>query len=260
MNFQPSPAFLDKIGNQYSGFDQEFYLRMWQPGLEVYENRLKAIDFVGQERVLDCGFGMGQWLVPLAELNHKVWGCEVDAHRVQVAQSIKDELRLTNLEVRQATTTSLPYEDNFFDAIFCYGVVFLTDLRQTLKELCRVLRPGGKVYFTANGIGWFLFLLTTEHNKSANYDPRAIAARALRHSLNYAAGSPFVEGEQLAITREQMRSHLATAGFGQVILGNEGSIHEGTNAAPTSFYSRKDYLGEDFIYEVLARKSVTQSV
>jgi hypothetical protein len=57
-----SPEIINTTQTKLSGNDAEFFGRVWSQDLTVYENRLRAIDFEGKDRVLDAGFGMGQWL------------------------------------------------------------------------------------------------------------------------------------------------------------------------------------------------------
>jgi len=49
--------------------------------------------------------------------------------------------------------TRLPFKSARFDAVVCTGVLMhLPDQRQALKELCRVLRPGGRLIISANNL------------------------------------------------------------------------------------------------------------
>ena len=53
-----------------------------------------------------------------------------------------------NLELRQGDATSLPYEDASFDGAFLVTVLGeIPDQEKALRELRRVLRPGGRVVF-----------------------------------------------------------------------------------------------------------------
>jgi len=53
----------------------------------------------------------------------------------------------------QGDATRLPFKSASFDAVICTGVLMhLPDQRQALKELCRVLRPGGRLVISANNL------------------------------------------------------------------------------------------------------------
>jgi SAM-dependent methyltransferase len=50
------------------------------------------------------------------------------------------------VEWRQGTAESLPYADQTFDAVVSqFGLMFFTDRRQALREMVRVLTPGGQL-------------------------------------------------------------------------------------------------------------------
>ena len=174
------PTLIAQIKSQLGGNDAEFFDRVWNQGdVSKYAERLKNIGFVGQQKVLDAGFGMGQWMYCLSQLNQAVEGIEFSPVRCESVQTIFDGLGVTNAGVRQGSIEHLPYEDDCFDSVFCYGVIFITDFKRSLSEFYRVLKPGGKLYVTGNGLGWYLHLLFDQRNKSDSYDPRQLAINAL---------------------------------------------------------------------------------
>jgi SAM-dependent methyltransferase len=49
-----------------------------------------------------------------------------------------------HIEWKEGTAESLPYHDRSVDAVVCqFGLMFFTDRSQALREMIRVLRPGG---------------------------------------------------------------------------------------------------------------------
>ncbi|PYS22870.1 MAG: ubiquinone biosynthesis protein UbiE [Acidobacteria bacterium] len=53
-----------------------------------------------------------------------------------------------NLEWRQADATELPFSERSFDAVLCqFGLMFVPDKGQALREAHRVMKPGGKIVF-----------------------------------------------------------------------------------------------------------------
>lgn len=45
-----------------------------------------------------------------------------------------------------ASAESLPFDDSFFDMVFCNWVIYHTDYNKALDEICRVLVPSGKLF------------------------------------------------------------------------------------------------------------------
>jgi SAM-dependent methyltransferase len=100
------------------------------------------------DRILELGCAAGRMTRWLANLDAEVWGVDIWSTAILWCQ---DNLR----PLQFATTTMtphLPFEDQSFDLVYC-GSVFthIDDLADTwFLELHRILRPGGRLYFTIN--------------------------------------------------------------------------------------------------------------
>jgi len=103
----------------------------------------------GAKRILEFGCAAGRMIRHLPEIapDAELWGVD------QNAESIRWCIENLTPAIHFATTTRvphLPFEDRYFDLIFC-GSVFthIEDLQESwLLELGRVLRPSGKLYVT----------------------------------------------------------------------------------------------------------------
>ena len=188
-------AHNNRIGHN----DRLFLRRIYGEGLMKYQDRLHAIGFSEHDHVLDAGCGYGQWSLALAEMNRKVSSCDISSLRIDFLSDLTKNLELTNIDLKVSGIDVMPYPDDCFDAVFCYGVIFLTPWRQSLAELTRVLKPGGKLYVNANGLGWYIFLWESQHNKAEDYDPKAAAARTLTDTLKYDRGEAYEVGMNLII-------------------------------------------------------------
>lgn len=107
-------------------------------------------------RVLDVGTGAGQilkHLVKLAPSETAITACDLSEGMLQRARAAVG--RLSSLSARQlrfqlADVNQLPFADESFDLVTCgYVLEHLTDLRQGLRELHRVLAPGGSLLLSA---------------------------------------------------------------------------------------------------------------
>jgi SAM-dependent methyltransferase len=66
----------------------------------------------------------------------------------------------------RAALESLPFRDGAFDAVICVGVVMhVRDEAAALRELCRVLRPGGRLVLSFNSLLSPFSLLAIVNNR-----------------------------------------------------------------------------------------------
>ena len=93
-------------------------------------------------KILDVGAGVGDDIKMLASFG-SLYVVDIDP---QVLAHVPHEF-IT--EVRVADICILPYPDSFFDVIVCFDVLeHVSDDRRAVIELQRVLKPGGKLFFT----------------------------------------------------------------------------------------------------------------
>lgn len=106
-------------------------------------------------RVLDVASGSGEPAISLAtELNGtgQVVASDLSAGPLEVARERAAKRGLTNLECVPADVHALPFAAASFDRVTCrLGAMFFADLPRALRELYRVLRPGGRVSLLAWG-------------------------------------------------------------------------------------------------------------
>lgn len=98
------------------------------------------------ERVLEVGPGTGYYSLDVAQRCGTL--ALVDVQRRMLDHTLRRarERGLANVEAEQADARELPYEDASFDAAFLVTVLGeVPDQRQALRELHRVLRPGGRL-------------------------------------------------------------------------------------------------------------------
>lgn len=99
--------------------------------------------------ILDVATGTGDMAIAAAKVSPdlKVTGVDIasqmlDEGRKKIAaQGLTDIIKL---ELGDSET--LPFPDGSFDAVMCaYGVRNFEDLEKGLKQMCRVLKPGGRL-------------------------------------------------------------------------------------------------------------------
>ncbi len=108
--------------------------------------RAKAVGLLalsGTEEVLDVCTGTGDLAVALLEGGaRRVEGCDFAPEMIRLA----DEKAGDRIHFSVADALDLPFEDASFDvATVAFGVRNYHDLDRGLRELARVLRPGGRL-------------------------------------------------------------------------------------------------------------------
>ncbi len=97
-------------------------------------------------RILDAGCGDGIHAIvlsPLVEQNKlRAYGIDASIVALNAAQSRAGK----NWQFAEADLVSLPFPDEYFDVVYAFGSIeYTSSPRDTFRELCRVLRPGGKM-------------------------------------------------------------------------------------------------------------------
>ena len=118
-----------------------------QTGLPLFGAALDAARVKAGTRLLDAGCGTGL-LAMLADLR----GADVAAIDAACGMIEVARQRLPGADVRVGDLEALPFADRSFDAVIGVNSVFYADdMAAAMKEIARVVRPGGLVVLTAWG-------------------------------------------------------------------------------------------------------------
>ncbi len=99
--------------------------------------------------VLDVACGTGEPAISIASLvqnRGRVVGIDISGEPLKLANQRAQQRGLTNIEFRQGDAHQLTFPDHSFDRVTSrLGVMFFSDLPGALREMHRVLRPGGRI-------------------------------------------------------------------------------------------------------------------
>ncbi len=96
--------------------------------------------------ILDAGFGSGDTLLQVRELNPDInlYGIDISSTMLKIA---KDKLRGTNVSLTCGSIEKTDFADDFFDRVFSFGSFYIWDHPENcLKEIHRILKKGGCFY------------------------------------------------------------------------------------------------------------------
>jgi ubiquinone/menaquinone biosynthesis C-methylase UbiE len=152
-------------------------------------------------RILELGCATGRmtrWLASLAE-ECEIWGVDISARGIVWCQ---ENLTPPFNFATVTTVPNLPFEDRYFDFIFC-GSVFthIDDLADAwLLEIKRIMRPGGRAYVTVHDKH------TADVIINNNWESRELrdlvinnpnlAPREMRNLLISSEGSKYINNEK----------------------------------------------------------------
>jgi SAM-dependent methyltransferase len=170
-------------------------------------------------KVLDLGCGAGRHAIFLASEGFDVYACDISAVGLRELQA-SAKRRGVAVHTHHTPGHDLShYDDNTFDAVLCFGVLYymsLAEAERTVSEVFRVLRKGGKIFCVTRNDG----------------DGRLLRAspvgRCTWHinALESGAPSDMEEGmDMLFFSREQIEYMFPS--FTNVCVDRMTYIHEG---------------------------------
>ena len=97
--------------------------------------------------VLDMGCGTGEYALWYASNGAKeVTGVDLSEGSLALANQKKNESAIDNVTFHRMNVLELDFPDNSFDYVYSVGVLHHTGDPETgLKEMCRVVKPGGVI-------------------------------------------------------------------------------------------------------------------
>ena len=117
-------------------------------GWDFVEERKKIIKKVQpiQGKILEIGAGKGYFTIELAKMNYKFLSIDNSCEELEYARmNLEYYNLLENVEFQVNDAENSGFADNYFDAIFCVGMLHHSqNYKKFIDETIRILKPEGK--------------------------------------------------------------------------------------------------------------------
>lgn len=117
--------------------------RIWRKKL------VRKLKKCGPHTILDVATGTGDLAIAALKTGaEKITGVDISAEMLEVGKKKLIAAKLDDrIELIEGDSEALPFESNTFDAcMVAFGVRNFGDLEQGLREMARVIKPGGPVF------------------------------------------------------------------------------------------------------------------
>jgi 2-polyprenyl-3-methyl-5-hydroxy-6-metoxy-1,4-benzoquinol methylase len=145
------PSLLEGLEARDAWFHSHF---VWAPGVII--DHLKRLVPLESSVVLDFGCGEGLMAKGVAQVAREVHGVDIVPNFWRVEERFDEmfgvENRIPPAKLIQVDPEKpLPYKDGSFDAVIAWSVFeHVADTPRALREIHRVMRPGGAFFLTIN--------------------------------------------------------------------------------------------------------------
>lgn len=154
---EPCATFNFPVGKEFAlkvGYPKDILDKLPQSMYESFtgaNNPQPFVELKKDEVVLDLGCGAGLDLYFYAKAvgeNVKIYGLDISEDMAAKAKANMSMAGIKNVEVKCGHSDSLPFQDNFFNIAASNGIYNLSpDKEKVMREVFRVLKPGGRTVF-----------------------------------------------------------------------------------------------------------------
>ncbi|HWX24435.1 MAG TPA: class I SAM-dependent methyltransferase, partial [Vicinamibacteria bacterium] len=173
-------------------------------------------DLARGKRALEIGCGTGVFLEKVAVAGATIVGVDLSAELL--AQAGEKVQRLKDVYLSRGNAEELPYPQETFDAVYGSSVLHHLHLGRAIREVFRVLRPGGRAVFAEPNL----------------LNPQVAFMFHFAPTKGYFGVSP----DEMAFSRFRAASALRDAGFAQVSVVPFDFLHPSVPEGSIDFVAR----------------------
>jgi len=191
-------------------------------------------------RVLDIATGTGMVASAMAQAilpDGRVQAIDLSSGMLDKALVNFTKFGLTNIELHEMDAERLDFKSNSFDCASCgFGIFFLPNMLDSLKEWMRVLKPNGRLIFTTFEKSSFGKLISTFIEQlteyDINFDTTAERLMEIPTCESYLEKAGYTD---IKINSQQLGYYLASENDWWDIIMNSGLRHFVTQLDATQF-------------------------
>lgn len=235
--------FTDNLKPLMDPFQINFAEIEFGRGIDSYMHRIKFAGLDNRGRVLDAGGGIGNWAISLALINQHVDVIDIASERLFVGRAMAQKLGVDNISFNNMSIENLKFPNASFDSIICYSVIMFTDIKTSLAEFHRVLKPGGRLFLQVDLWRWY-FGQSMPKTGKLKYLLRLFTKKV-------------VFGRPQLLTSSAILASVKRAGFTVVSHGQDGTSSfdaDSKNVSAEPFYPLKP-VGKEELIEICAVRS-----
>lgn len=129
----------------YDWVSRTFFLGQWR----LWQRA--AIRFIEGSRVLEVGMGTGNLQIDLLRRGYDAYGMDLSPQMLREATSKARRLGIEPFKVCRGNASALPFPSECFDSVVSTFPSEYISQADTLGEIARVLRPGGRLVIVPGG-------------------------------------------------------------------------------------------------------------
>ncbi|QQS35700.1 MAG: class I SAM-dependent methyltransferase [Ignavibacteriales bacterium] len=145
----------------YDEIDKRFFenVKPFAPWKNIPFDDLIPFNELRDKKVLEIGVGNGSHAQLLSQYCADYTGIDITDYAIK-STSTRLKINKLNGNILQMNAEEMKFENNSFDFIWSWGVIHHTaNTFNVLKEMNRVLKPGGKAVVMVYHRGWFNYYL-----------------------------------------------------------------------------------------------------
>src|SRR5690606_16936190 len=131
----------------HQNYDRMNSIISFQQHMKWRKATMQKMNVKPGQKALDICCGTGDWTISLGESvgsEGEVIGLDFSQNMLKIAKEKIQQKRLNHVSLIQGNAMELPFETNTFDYVTIgFGLRNVPDYMQVLKEMHRVLKPGG---------------------------------------------------------------------------------------------------------------------